>query len=76
MILGRSGCSCHHGHISLPLPNSPVTVDAVVVCELSQSGEATMTAGLRFLRFLGGGEARWIRLIEDLAQRAAGPRRG
>ena len=62
--------------ISLPLPHSPVTVDAAVVCGLSQSGEATVVAGLRFLRFLGGGEARWIRLIEDLAQRAAGRRRG
>ena len=47
-----------------------------MVCGLSQSGEATVVAGLRFLRFLGGGEARWIRLIEDLAQRAAGRRRG
>jgi len=56
--------------IHLPAPLEPIDVDGDVISRANLPGYASVLAGIRFRRFLDDGEARWIRLIEDLARRA------
>jgi hypothetical protein len=41
-------------------------VDGDVISRANLPGYASVLAGIRFRRFHDGGEARWIRVIEDL----------
>jgi CheY-like chemotaxis protein len=56
--------------IHLPAPLEPIDVDGDVISRANLPGYASVLAGIRFRRFLDGGESRWIRVIEDLARRA------
>ena len=56
--------------IRLPDPLPPIAVDTAVVCGTRAQGDQGTVAGVRFLRFLGGAEPRWIRFIETLAASA------
>ncbi len=56
--------------IHLPAPFAPVDVEGDVMSRATLPGYASVLAGIRFRRFLDGGEARWIRVIEALAERA------
>jgi CheY-like chemotaxis protein len=58
--------------IHLPAPLEPIDVDGDVISRANLPGYASALAGIRFRRFHDGGEARWIRVIEDLARRARG----
>jgi CheY-like chemotaxis protein len=55
--------------IHLPSPFAPVDVEGDVMSRATLPGYASVLAGIRFRRFLDGGEARWIRVIEALAER-------
>jgi len=57
--------------IHLPAPLEPIDVDGDVISRANLPGYASVLAGIRFRRFLDDGEARWIRLIEDLVRRAS-----
>lgn len=57
--------------IRMPSPLDPVEVEGVVVTRITIPGKASMTAGVRFLRFGPDSESRWIRMIEALEKRAA-----
>jgi len=57
--------------VHLPAPFAPVDVEGDVMARATLPGYASVLAGIRFRRFLDGGEARWIRVIEALAQRSA-----
>jgi len=57
--------------IHLPAPLEPIDVDGDVISRANLPGYASVLAGIRFRRFLDDGEARWIRLIEDLARRSS-----
>jgi CheY-like chemotaxis protein len=56
--------------IHLPAPLEPIDVDGDVISRANLPGYASVLAGIRFRRFLDGGESRWIRVIEDLARRS------
>jgi CheY-like chemotaxis protein len=56
--------------IHLPAPLEPIDVDGDVISRANLPGYASVLAGIRFRRFLDEGEARWIRVIEDLARRS------
>jgi DNA-binding response OmpR family regulator len=57
-------------HMPKPLPK--IVVDGVVVTRMAKAGAVSILAGIRILRFLApDGEMHWIRLIEELARRAA-----
>ena len=55
--------------IDLPPPFSPIEVEGDVMSRATLPGYARVLAGIRFRSFLDGGEARWIRVIEALAER-------
>ncbi len=57
--------------IQMPSPLRPVEVEGVVVTRVTIPGKASVTAGVRFVRFGPDSEPRWIRLIEALQKRAA-----
>jgi DNA-binding response OmpR family regulator len=57
--------------IALPAPHEPVHVHGRVVTRVNLPGSASALAGVRFADFEGGGEARWIEVIEALARDAA-----
>ena len=61
--------------ITLPEPLPRLEADAAAVMCMTQPGAATQIAGLRFVHFVGDGEAHWIRLIEAIARRAANRKR-
>lgn len=56
--------------IHLPAPYDPIDVEGDVISRANLAGYASVLAGIRFRRFVDDGEARWIKLIEDLARRA------
>ncbi|MEX2208594.1 MAG: response regulator [Myxococcota bacterium] len=58
--------------IDLPAPFSPIEVEGDVMSRATLPGYASVLAGIRFRSFLDEGEARWIRVIEALAERNAG----
>ena len=63
--------------IRMPSPLEPVEVEGVVVTRVTIPGKASVTAGVRFVRFGPGSESRWIRLIEALEKRTeSADRRG
>ena len=55
--------------VEMPPPLAPVAIEGVVVMLDRTPGRARVPAGVRFLRFDPGHEARWICLIEALDQR-------
>jgi CheY-like chemotaxis protein len=57
--------------IHLPAPFEPIDVEGDVMSRATLPGYASVLAGIRFRRFLDGGEARWIRVIEALAERGS-----
>ncbi len=59
--------------IRLPRPLEPVRIEGEILYRLAPPGQTVALAGVRFRRFLDKGEARWIRVIEALAKREAGP---
>jgi len=58
--------------IDLPAPFSPIEVEGDVMSRATLPGYASVLAGIRFRSFLDAGEARWIRVIEALAERSPG----
>jgi CheY-like chemotaxis protein len=58
--------------IDLPAPFSPIEVEGDVMSRATLPGYASVLAGIRFRSFLDEGEARWIRVIEALAERTPG----
>lgn len=56
--------------IDLPAPFSPIEVEGDVMSRATLPGYASVLAGIRFRSFLDEGEARWIRVIEALAERS------
>ena len=56
--------------IDLPSPLAPIDVEGDVMSRATLPGYASVLAGIRFRNFLDGGEPRWIRVIEALAQRS------
>ena len=58
--------------IDLPAPFSPIEVEGDVMSRATLPGYASVLAGIRFRSFLDEGEARWIRVIEALAERSPG----
>jgi CheY-like chemotaxis protein len=57
--------------IDLPAPFSPIEVEGDVMSRATLPGYASVLAGIRFRSFLDAGEARWIRVIEALAERSS-----
>jgi CheY-like chemotaxis protein len=57
--------------IDLPAPFEPIEVEGDVMSRATLPGYASVLAGIRFRSFLDEGEARWIRVIEALAERNA-----
>ncbi len=57
--------------IDLPAPFAPIEVEGDVMSRATLPGYASVLAGIRFRSFLDEGEARWIRVIEALAERNA-----
>jgi CheY-like chemotaxis protein len=53
--------------IHLPGPLSPVRVDGEVVYRRRLAGSSLASLGVRFLRFAGDGEQRWIQMLESLS---------
>ncbi len=56
--------------IDLPSPFAPIEVEGDVMSRVTLPGYASVLAGIRFRSFLDGGEPRWIRVIEALAERS------